>query len=64
MFVRHQPKDEQVKICCNHITLERVSEWKLLGVTIDENLTLNKHVSLLLKNCYSYLSILPYASNW
>ena len=52
MSTRHKVKDEEFKICCDSITRERVSGWKL-GVTIDENLTLNKHVSLLLKT-YNY----------
>ena len=41
-------KDEQLKIYCNNITLESVSKWELLGVTIDKTFTLNKHLSPLL----------------
>lgn len=37
-------------VAINNITLDRVSKWKLLGVIVDENLTLSKHVSLLLKD--------------
>ena len=44
--MQHKPKDEQFQICCNNITLEKVKQL------------VNKHVWLLLKNCYSYLSIL------
>ena len=53
MSTQHKLKDKQFQICCNIVTLEIVNKWKLLGVTIDE-----KNVSLLLKNCYLYLSIL------
>ena len=42
-FTRHKLEQEQFKICCNNITLERVSEKKLVGVSTDENLTQNKH---------------------
>ena len=58
LSVRHQLKDEQLHICCNNTGLERVTEWKLLGLTIDENLTLNNHISKILKDSYSHLSIL------
>ena len=46
---RYQLKDEEFKISYNNITLERVRKWKLLGVTIEKNVTLKRHVSLLLK---------------
>ena len=42
-------EDEQLQICCNNTELERVTEWKLLGFTIDQNLTLNNHISKMLK---------------
>ena len=58
LSVRHKLKDEQLQICCNNTELERVTEWKLLGLTIDENLTLNNHISKMLKDSYSHLSIL------
>ena len=51
-------KDEQLQICCNNTELERVTEWKLLGLTIDENLTLNNHISKILKDSYLHLTIL------
>ena len=38
--------------------LERVSEWKLLGITLDKHFQLDKHISELLKDCYSSLSML------
>ena len=40
LSARHKFKDEQLQICCNKTKLERVTEWKLLGLTIAENLTL------------------------
>ena len=58
LLARHKLKDEQLQICCNNTELERVTEWKLLGLTIDENLTLSNHISKMLKGSYSHLSIL------
>ena len=58
LSARHNIKDEQLQICCNNTKLERVVEWKLLGLTIDENLTLNNHISKMLKDSYSHLRIL------
>ena len=58
LSARHKLKDEQLQICGNNTELERVAEWKLLGLTIDENLTLNNHISKMLKDSYSHLSIL------
>ena len=58
LSARHKLKDEQLKICCTNTELERVTEWKLLGLTIDENLTLNNHISKMLKHSCSHLSIL------
>ena len=58
LSVRHKLKDEQLQICCNNTELERVTEWKLLGLTIDGNLTLNNHISKILKDSYSHLNIL------
>ena len=48
LSVRHKLKDKQLQICCNNTELERVTEWKLLGLTIDENLTLNNLISKIL----------------
>lgn len=47
--IRSKMKNSRFVATASH---GRVSGWKL-GVTIDENLTLNKHVSLLLKT-YNY----------
>ena len=54
----HQLQKEKLSVKCNNITLERVSEWKLLGITLDEHFHLDKHISKLLKDCYSSLSML------
>ena len=58
MSKRHQLKEEKINVKCNNITLERVSEWKLLGITHEEHFHLDKHISKLLKDCYSSLSML------
>ena len=58
MSTRHKLKNEQLQICCNTTEPERITEWKLLGLTIDGNLTLNNHISKILKDSYSHLSIL------
>ena len=58
LAARHKLKDEQLQIRCNSTDLERVTEWKLLGLTTDENLTRNNHISKMLKDSYSHLSIL------
>ena len=58
LSARQKLKDEQLQTCCNNTEIERVTEWKLLGLTIDENLTLNSHISKMLKDSYSHLSIL------
>ena len=54
----NQLKEEKVIVKCNNITLERVSEWKLYGTTFDEHFHFGKHMSKLLKDCYSSLSML------
>ena len=56
LSVPHKLKDELLQISCNNTELERVTEWKQLGLTIDENLTLNNHISKMLKD--SHLRIL------
>ena len=58
LSARHKLKDEQLQIRRNSTDLERVTEWKLLGLTTDENLTRNNHISKMLKDSYSHLSIL------
>ena len=58
MSKHHQLKEEKINVKCNSIILERVLEWKLLGITLDEHLQLDKHISKLLKYCYSSRSVL------
>ena len=58
LSARYKLIDEKLQICCNNTELERVREWKLLGLTIDENLTLSNHISKTLKGSYLHLSIL------
>ena len=58
MSKHHQLKEEKLNVKCNNITLERVSEWKLLSITLDEYSHLDKHISNLFKECYSSLSVL------
>ena len=58
LSAQHKLKGEQLQICCNNIEIGRVTEWRLLGLTIDENLTLNNYISKMLKDSYSHFSIL------
>ena len=39
MFPRNKLKHGQIKNSCNNISLERVSEWKLLRVAREKNNT-------------------------
>ena len=50
--------NEILKINCNNQTIERVQQYKLLGVIIDENFELYTHVRNIFKNGYSPLKIL------
>ena len=54
----HQLKEEKIDVKCNNITLERVSEWKLLGIALDDYFHLDKPISKILKDCYSSLSMM------
>ena len=45
LLAGHKNNDEQIQICCNNTELEKVTEWELLGLTINGNLTLNNHIS-------------------
>ena len=56
-MAKNQIKDKQFKICCNGIKLERVSEWKLFGITIDKKRWAAIYWKIL-KNSYLHLSIL------
>ena len=55
---KHHQLEEKINVKCNSITLERVLESKLLGVTLDEHFHLDKRILKLLKDSYSPLSLL------
>ena len=44
MSNHHQLKEEKINVKCNNITLERVSEWKLIEITLDEHFQRDKHI--------------------
>ena len=44
MSKHNQLKEEKLNAKCNSITLERVSEWKLIGITRDEHFHLDEHM--------------------
>ena len=46
------------QVSCNNTQLERVAKTKLLGLLVDEHLSLDEHVSSSLSSCYGVLSIL------
>ena len=51
MSKHHQPEEEKLNVKCNNIILERLSQWKSLGITLAEYFHLDKHISNLLKDC-------------
>ena len=58
MSQHHQLYNNDIlKINCNNQTIERVQQYKLLGVVIDEHFELYTHVRNILKNGYSTLKI-------
>ena len=59
MSQHHQLYNNDIlKISCNNQTIERVQQYKLLGVVIDEHFELYTHVRNIFKNGYSTLKIL------
>ena len=56
MSKHHQLKEEKINVKCNNITLERVSELKLLGIALDENFHLDKYILKLLKDYYTFFA--------
>ena len=59
MSQHHQLYNNDIlKINCNNQTIERVQQYKLLGVVIDEHFELYTHVRNIFKNGYSTLEIL------
>ena len=57
---QHHPlsNNDILKVNCNNQTIERVQQYKLIGVVIDEHFELYTHVRNILKNRYSTLTIL------
>ena len=49
---------KKVNITCNNKTIERVNEYKLLGIILDKHFELHSHVDKILKDGYSTLRIL------
>ena len=49
---------KKVNIKCNNKTIERVKEYKLLGIILDKHFELHSHVDKILKDGYSTLRIL------
>ena len=59
MSQHHQLYNNDIlKINCNNQTIERVQQYKLLGVVIDEHFELYTHVRNIFKNGYSTLKML------
>ena len=54
MSKNRQLKEERIKVKCNNITLEKVPELKILGITLEEHFQLDKRISKLLKAWYFY----------
>ena len=48
----------KVNIKCDNENIERVKEYKQLGITLDEHFELHSHVNKILKDSYSTLRIL------
>ena len=48
----------KVNIKCNNKSVERVKEYKILGIILDEHFELHSHANKILKDGYSTLRIL------
>ena len=51
-------KPDLFKITINNGSIERVSNWKVLGVMFDENLTWDCQLNVLIKSCFGKLAVL------
>ena len=60
---RTRLEDNQLHVNINDINMEQVKKVKYLGVTIDENLTWNDHISMLCKNLGFKVSTLSRIKN-
>ena len=53
-----------VNIKCNNKTIERVNEYKLLGIILDKHFELHSHVNKILKDDYSTLRTLKLSKHY
>ena len=59
MVQYHQlDSSNKVNIKCDNENIERVKEYKLLGIILDEHFEIHSHVNKILKDGYSTLRIL------
>ena len=58
IIAHHFYNNDILKINCNNQTVERVQQYKLLGVVIDDYFELYTYVRNILKNGYSSLKVL------
>ena len=59
MVQYHQlDSSNKVNIKCDNENIERVKEYKLLSIILDEHFELHSHVNKILKDGYSTLRIL------
>ena len=63
MLQHHHYNNNILKISCNNQTIERVQQYKLLGVVIDENFEFYTYARNIFKNGYSTLKILKNLNN-
>jgi len=54
----HNLKDDNLNIKCSNTIIERVEQFKIIGVTFDEHLKFNTQLDKILKSSYSTLAIL------
>ena len=54
----HGFEQDLVELKCKDKTLGNVSEFKLLGITIDKNLNWKKHINNTTEICYAALKVL------
>ena len=63
MSLAHALHDYYPAVSCNGKLLERTTTAKILGVHMDEHLTLPDYVTALLSFCYAALAVLRKLSN-
>ena len=59
-MARYHELDHQhrVGITVNGKSIERVTQWKVLGMLFQQNLTWNNHIAQLLTSCYGSIAML------